>query len=57
MPGYMYVICGILIFAGLYIILKPAVKNIYESSSLDGLGKVLLVCLVVAVIFFFLFHR
>lgn len=57
MPGYMYVICGILICAGLYIILKPAAKNIYESSSLEGLGKVLLICLVVAVIFFFLFHR
>lgn len=57
MPGYMYVICGILICAGLFILLKPAVKNIYESCSLEGFGKVLLVCLVVAVIFFFLFHR
>lgn len=57
MLGYIYVICGILICVGLYILLKPTVKNIYEGSRLEGLGKVLLVCLVVALIFFFVFHR
>lgn len=53
MPGYIFIFVGILLCAGLYILLKPAANYIYENCRLEGFGKVLLVCLLVAVIFYF----